>query len=142
VQGKISFRRGKKGLSAEISDSKQDPDCFSGGMKMGAMECWDDLAEETVVVGVVGWVWVELLVWQGLEAEKIRLKKDQEEERALVVLNEGGDGRELRREPLRFFEGRWSFVVVKMKQPRWRRRMKIEKNLLNNVATFAITLRA
>jgi hypothetical protein len=113
-------------------------------MKMGAMECWDDLAEETVVVGVVGWVWVwmELLVWQGLEAEKIRLKKDQEEERALVVLNEGGDGRELRREPLRFFEGRWSFVVVKMKQPRWRRRMKIEKNLLNNVATFAITLRA
>ena len=106
---------------------------------MGAMECWDDLAEETVVVGVVGWVWVELLVWQGLE-EKIRLQKDQEEERALVVLNEG-DGRE-RREPLRFFEGRWSFVVVKWKQPRWRRRMKIEKNLLNNVATFAITLGA
>lgn len=56
---------------------------------MGAMECWDDLAEDkVVVVGVVGWVWVELLVWQGFE-EKIRLTKAQEEERALLVLNEG-----------------------------------------------------
>lgn len=64
---------------------------------MGAMECWDDLAEDKVVVvvvvmGVVGWVWVELLVWQGFE-EKIRLTKAQEEERALLVLNEG-EGRE------------------------------------------------
>ena len=46
--------------------------------------------------------------------EKIRLKKDQEEERALVVLNEG-EGRE-RREPLRFFEvggpWGWSFVFI------------------------------
>ena len=28
MQGKISFRRGKKGLSAKISDSKQDLDFF------------------------------------------------------------------------------------------------------------------
>jgi len=59
---------------------------------IGTMECWDDLAEDSVVLGVVGCVWVELLVWQGLE-EKMRLKKDQEEARALLVLNEG-EGRD------------------------------------------------
>jgi hypothetical protein len=32
--------------------------------------------------------------------------------------------------------------VVKMKQPRWRRRMKIERNLLNNVTTLAIGIGA
>lgn len=83
---------------------------------MGTMECWDVLAEDRLVIGVVGWVLGEQLAWLGLE-EKIRLTNDQEEERALLVLNEGEDSE--RWEDLRFFDGRWwSLEVVKMKQPR------------------------
>ena len=119
VQGKISFRRGKKGLSAEISDSEQDPDFFlrggsdewvSGWMMRGTMECWDDLAEDKVVVVmgvggvVVGWVWVmeEMLALQESE-EKMRLRKDQEEEIAFLGF-EGEEWETLSRETLRFFE--------------------------------------
>jgi hypothetical protein len=115
---------------------------------MGTRECWDVLAEDKVVVvgvvGVFGWVGVveELIVLQEFE-EKTRLRKDQDEERALL----GFDGEEWwerpRGETLRFFEKRWTWwsllVVVKMKQPRWMRRMmKMEKKLLKNVTTLAI----
>lgn len=107
VQGKISFRRGKKRLSRlEISDSGQDPVLEflrSEGSEIGSvsgsttetMECWDDRA------GVDGWVWI--LDLHDLE-EKIRLRKDHEDEKALWVVLLLGE--ELHRtESFRFFEG-------------------------------------
>ena len=72
---------------------------------------------------------------------------------ALWALNLGWEGEEGcdKGEILRFFDdgGKWlwllllssCFVVVRMKQPRWTRRMmKRERNLLKKVAMVAITV--
>lgn len=75
--------------------------------------------------------------------------KCQEEEMALWVLNLGCEGEEGcdKGEILRFFDdgGKWllllssCFVVVKMKQPRWTRRMmKRVRNWLKKEAMVAI----
>lgn len=105
---------------------------------MDTRDCWEFLAEVNVgVVVAVGCVWMVFLQL-ALEEEKMRLRQDQVEERALLGLREGG-GRE-RGEALRFLAGLWWSLAVKMKQPRWRRRMKRERNLLKNTdpMVFAI----
>lgn len=78
------------------------------------MECWDDLA------GVEGGgaVWIAMV--QVLE-EKIRLRKENEEDRELRGLKQEGGGRGRRRGRGR---GRGEGEVVRRKQPRWRRRIR------------------
>lgn len=81
------------------------------------MECCEDLA------GVEGRVvWIAIL--QDFE-EKIRLRNENEEDRDLCGLRQDGVG-DVRR--------RRRSVVVKRKQPRWRRRSKRGRNLLQREA--------
>jgi len=75
----------------------------------------------------LGWVWAGRVgLWVKM---MIRLRKDQEEEKALVVLRLRDGGR---REGLRCLFERWWWweLEVRKKQPRWRRRreMKVLKN--------------
>lgn len=108
----MSFRSGKNGLS-DSSDSDLDPVRLfrgggsdrrvSGGM-MGATESWEERGEEGRVSDT-RWRW----------PENTRLMKDQEEETSLA-----GDFRLFR---IRVESGLGG-VVVKTKQPTWRRRRK------------------
>lgn len=112
----MSFRRGKKCWSEEISDSETGRvDRWSerrgeGELRGMIMGCTKDLVDEAgdrIGRGVVG-----------LEV-KTRLTKDQEEERALegeIFRREVGCGAG-DSESLRFLERRWD-EEVKMKQPK------------------------
>lgn len=50
-------------------------------------------------------------------------------------------GLERREESLCFLVGGWWLLVVKVKQPRWRRRMKRERNLWKSVDMLAIRVK-
>lgn len=80
------------------------------------------------------WVWI-------LDDLKSFLRKDQEDEMAFWGLREGLERRE---ESLRLFGWRWGLEVaaaveVIVKQLRWKRRRKKERNLLKNDDMVAIS---
>lgn len=83
------------------------------------------------------WVWI-------LDDLKSFLRKDQEDEMAFWGLREGLERRE---ESLRLFGWRWGLVVaavvaaveVIVKQLRWKRRRKKERNLFKNDDMLAIS---
>lgn len=123
-----------------MSDSCEAPPeglLFDGGISgwiSVTIECCDDLA------GVDGRV-VSIAILQVLE-EKIRLRNEIEEERALCGLRHDGVGTGLETgETLRFLEGwfrwrrRWS-AVVRRKQPTWRIRSRRARNLLEKEAAL------
>lgn len=127
---------------------RETSDCWEDLAEVKEGSAAETAAAEVVLVEAEaeeGWgdPWATSLDLQDL-VEKRCLMKVQEEERALWVLNLGWEGEGCccccweceTGETLRFFEGlrvSWRAsspaVVEEMKQPRWRRRTKRERNL-------------